>query len=293
MNPPRPRVSVISVTYNHRFTIGASLSLLAPAAPGIETIVVDNASTDGTAAFIKAEYPGVILVESTRNGGFGYGCNLGASQSHGETLLFLNPDARAMPQAVEKLHDFLRRNPAAGAVGPSILRGSEVEYSCRPFPGYRQALFHRYSLLTRLFPRNRFSAEYLLSSWDHASARRVDWLSGSALAVRRDVFESLGGFDEGYFLFCEDTDLCRRIWNAGRHVWYTPEAVVEHDIGESLGASSLRTLYQRHRSIWRYYSKFHGGSRLKNGVTFAGIGIRFGVYLFTFALRRMIRSVEK
>lgn len=286
-------VSVIIVTYNHWPVICESLDLLEGLDETKEVIVVDNCSSDGTADQISRQYPWVRLIRSERNGGFGYGCNKGAACARFPILYFLNPDAQTTVTDIDRLADFLMKRKQCGAAGPKIFRGESVEFSCRRFPGYSQVLFHRYSIITKLFPNNPYSQHYLMSDWDHNREKQVDWISGSALMVKREAFEAIGGFDEGYFLFCEDTDLCKRLWLAGWEVWYTPDATVQHHIGESEMASSMKMLYRRHQSIWRYSMTFHRGFFLKNFVTWCGIWTRFSLYALIFFLRKIMKFSEK
>lgn len=290
MNSPIQQIidiSVIIVTYNHRQVIGETLQTLKNS-KNIEVIVIDNASIDGSADYIKQNFQEVKLIANHENIGFGSGCNQGAKLSVGEYLFFLNPDATATVKQIEVMVDFLKTKSNAAAVGPKIFCKGEVEYSCRPFPGYKQVLFHRYSILTKLFPNNPISSEYLMSNWKHDTPKTVDWISGSAMAIPRKKFFDVGGFDERYFLFCEDTDLCKQFSQKKWEVWYLPTASVNHKIGESRAASSLNTLYQRHRSIWIYYRKFNSGFFLIDFITWLGIAARFLLYLILYYFQRLL-----
>src|SRR5213083_421835 len=135
--------------------------------------------------------------------------------------------------------------------------GRLLEYSARAFPDHLTFLFNRYSLLTRLFPENRFSRRYLLTDWDHASVRQVDWLSGACLMVRREAIDRVGPMDEAFFLFNEDVDWCRRMRLAGWAVTYVPEAVVVHHIGASKAKVDPRVIFERHRGMIHYFHKHH------------------------------------
>ncbi len=125
----------------------------------------------------------------------------------------------------------------------------------RAFPGPLTVLFNRYSLLTRWFPRNRFSRAYLLSDWDHATARDVDWLSGACLLARREAVAAVGGMDEGFFLFNEDVDWCRRMRQAGWIVAYEPAASAVHEVGASRSRVAARVVWARHIGMIRYLHK--------------------------------------
>jgi GT2 family glycosyltransferase len=153
---------------------------------------------------------------------------------------------------------YLRSHPRTAVVGPRMIdRGGRLQYSARGFPDHLTFLFNRYSLLTRLFPRNPYSRRYLLSDWDHASVRPVDWLSGACLVVRRAAIDEVGPMDEAFFMFNEDVDWCRRMRMAGWDVVYIPDAVVRHDIGASRRKVPARLILERHKGMIHYFRKHH------------------------------------
>src|SRR2546421_256364 len=128
---------------------------------------------------------------------------------------------------------FADATPDAGIIGPKLLnRDGSLQYSCRSFPNMGAGFF-RNTPLGRLFPKNRFTQDYLMSDWDHSTVRDVDWVSGAALLIRREVLEQTGGFDEGFFMYCEDVDLCYRAHELGWRVVYYPDSVIYHMIGRS------------------------------------------------------------
>jgi N-acetylglucosaminyl-diphospho-decaprenol L-rhamnosyltransferase len=225
-------------------------------APSFEIVVVDNASTDGGGGAVRREFPQVAVVTASRNLGFAGGVNLGLRQTKGEHVLLLNPDAELRPGALGTLTAFLEATPDAGLVGPKLINpDGSLQYSCRSFPGRWTAFAHRYALLTRLAPGNVGARRYLLTDWDHASVRAVDWVSGACILARRSVLDQVGGLDEGFFLFAEDVDLCKRVWAAGWKVYYVPDAVAVHHIGISARRDSVRLILARHRSMLRYHHK--------------------------------------
>ena len=146
----------------------------------------------------------------------------------------LNPDCTSKARCLAPLAAYLREHPDVGIVAPKLLDDDgTLQLSCRAFPGYETALFNRYSLLTRLLPGNERSRRYLMSDFDHMSERDVDWVSGAVLMLPRGVFDEVGGWDAGYFMFNEDVDLCRRVHDAGYRVVYHPAVAVYHTIGVS------------------------------------------------------------
>ena len=287
-------VSVVIVTYNSRSVIDACLASLKAHTRGVsfEAILVDNASRDGTAAHVREAYPWARVIERATNGGLSAAVNNGVTVSSGRYVLALNPDTRMEHDAVSALAAYLDAHADVGIAAPKLLDDDgTLQLSCRAFPSYATALFSRYSLLTRLFPRNRRSRDYLMTDFDHASERDVDWASGAALMFPRAVFDRIGGWDAGFFMFGEDVDFCKRVHEAGLRVVYVPYAVVYHAIGVSKRAPA-RIVIERHKSMWRYYRKHMRGNVVHDVVTAGGIAARCGVTLATQVLGRAGRSLR-
>jgi N-acetylglucosaminyl-diphospho-decaprenol L-rhamnosyltransferase len=254
---PPPDCSVVIVNYRTDEPLAECLASLSKGTTDLatEVIVVDNGGTLAASGFGE-RHPEVRLVTNAANVGFARAANQGIGLARGRHVLCLNPDTVVHEGAVAKLVAFLDSHPAVGAVGARLLESDgRLQYSCRRFPGYFTIFFGRYALLTRLFPGNAGSRDYLYLDWDHASAREVDWVSGACLMVRGTVVETVGAFDDGYFLFVEDMDWCRRIRDAGWAVAYVPDAVVTHQIGASRGAVPPPIVWARHRGMRRYVQK--------------------------------------
>ncbi len=285
-------VSVVIVTYDSQRVIDACLTSLREHTRGatFEAIVVDNASRDGTAAHVREVHPWTRVIARSSNGGLSRAVNEGVVLSSGRYVMALNPDTRIEGDALATLVAYLDGHSEVGVAAPKLLDDDgTLQLSCRAFPGYATALFGRYSLLTRLFPNNRRSRDYLLSDFDHSSERDVDWASGAALMFPRAVFERVGGWDAGFFMFNEDVDFCKRIHNEGLRVVYVPDAVVYHAIGVSKRAPA-RIVIERHKSMWRYYRKHMRGNVAHDVATAVGIAARCGVTLATQALGRLTGS---
>ena len=270
-----PDVSIVIVTYNSARVIGACLeSLRAHGTDAHEVIVVDNASSDGTADLIEREHPWAHVIRRAKNGGLSAAVNDGVSLARGRYVMALNPDTCLDSDAITPLVTYLREHPDVGIVAPKLLDDDgTLQLSCRRFPGYGTALFGRYAPLTKLMPGNRWSRDYLMQDYDHASERDVDWVSGAAMMFPRAVWERLGGWDAGFFMFNEDVDFCRRVHDGGMRVVYYPHAALYHTIGVSKRAPA-KIIVARHRSMWRYYRKHMRGNVLVDGVTAAGIAAR-------------------
>lgn len=280
-------MSAVIVTYNSRAHVPACLDSLRAHCPDAEVVAVDNASADGTPELIARDYPWVRLIARTTNAGLSAGVNEGVAASGGSCVVVLNPDVRFDHDVLSPLAAYLREHADVGVVAPKLLDDDgTLQLSCRAFPGYSTAFFNRYSALTRLFPGNRASSRYLMSDFDHASVRDVDWLSGAALMFPRALFDVLGGWDAGFFLFNEDVDFCRRVHDAGYRVVYDPEVAVYHRIGISTSAAP-RVIIERHKSMWRYYRKHLRGNFLRDAVTGAGIATRCGYVLAMSGARKL------
>jgi N-acetylglucosaminyl-diphospho-decaprenol L-rhamnosyltransferase len=197
-----------------------------------EIIVVDNASL-GELAQVAKNYPEVKIIKSEKNLGMGGGNNLGAKKSLGEFILILNPDTTVKGNAILKLHQYLKENKKAGIVGPKLLNpDGSLQYSCFRFPKIYTPILRR-TFFGKFAPQE--ISDFLMKDFNHAETRAVDWLMGSCLLARREIFEKDGFlFDEKYFMYFEDTDLCRRVKEKyGQEVVYYPEAVVVHDHGRA------------------------------------------------------------
>ncbi|WP_243313648.1 glycosyltransferase family 2 protein [Fundidesulfovibrio agrisoli] len=222
-------VSFIYVNWNSQGEIMQSVRTVREQTRGLsyEIVVVDNDSAQGVDEL--AADPGIVLVRNTANAGFGAGCNLGVRHSTGRYLFFFNPDTRMVCNAAAILCAYLDAHPRAGAAGPKILESDgSIHYGgARSFHSlFNEFLEH--SALAFRFPRNPIAGRPYYSTWDHDSTREVDAIHGAAMVFRRDVFERLGGFDERYFLYCEEVDLCKRTWNAGYSVHYVHTASIIH-----------------------------------------------------------------
>ena len=225
-----PRASIIIVSYNNREDITRCLeSVRRTACPGYEVIVVDNASTDGSADAVAAGFPEATTVRSSANLGFGGGCNLGATRARAEFLVFLNPDTIVEPGWLSALVNALDANSRVGLVTSKILMLGEPE---------RINTCGNTVHLSGLTLCRGLGA----SSRSYQKEEEVDAVSGAAFAIRRDVFQSLGGFDESMFLYMEDTDLSLRARLAGWESLFAPQSIVYHDY--SLKVFPLKVFYQ-------------------------------------------------
>jgi GT2 family glycosyltransferase len=255
----RPDLSVCIVNWNTRDDLEEAVCSVLRAEPelALQVVVVDNASEDGSPEMVRERFPGVQLIEARENLGFARGYNRAGEAAWGRYLLMLNPDTVTQPGALWRLVDFLDSQEQVGAAAPRLVNSDgSLQYSCRRFPRPLAAVF-RNTLLGRLAPGNRFAREYLMADWDHGTVREVDWASGAALCVRREAWEEVGGFDEGFFMYAEDVDWCLRARQAGWRICYVPEAVIVHRVGRSSDQRPLAMVREFHRSMARFYRKHY------------------------------------
>jgi GT2 family glycosyltransferase len=193
----------------------------------IEIIVVDNASGDEIESEIKKNFFGVILIKSDTNVGMGAGNNLGIKAANGEFVLVLNPDTYLDEQAIKIMIGYTRINPAVGIIGPKLLYpDGSLQFTCHRFPKIYMPLLRR-TFLGR-FARDKVD-RFLMKDYDHLKPREADWLQGSCLFIRKTMLDKIGSFDEKFFMYFEDTDLCRRAHKNGYKVVYLPQAIGIHD----------------------------------------------------------------
>ena len=253
------RVAAVIVSYNVRDDLLACLRSLRD--DGFERIVVvDNASQDGSVDAVRAADPGVQVIALPVNLGFGAGANRGIAVTATPYVAVVNPDLVVEPGSTKALVELLDRDPGIGLVGPRIdTTDGELYPSVRRFPSLVDAMGHAF--LWFLWPTNPFTRRYRMLDWDHERPADVDWVAGTHFVVRRAAWDEVGGFDERYFMYAEDTDLCWHLRKAGWRVAYEPAARVTHAIGRSTDQRPYRMIAEHHRSLYRFSQKTMTGPR--------------------------------
>ena len=277
---PAERVAAVIVHFRTPEETVRAAAAVAQTAPGADLLVVDNASGDGIARRLAAAVPGARVVEELVNRGYGAGCNRGARETSRPLLLFLNSDAYVRPGAVDALASALDADQGAAAAGPRLLDpDGTLQPSIRRLPTPRRIFFESSGLAFLAGGREPF-AGHTKTRADHGRAQAVEALMGAALLVRRTAFEAAGGFDEGFFLYAEETDLMARWRRGGWRVLYVPAAEVVHDGGRSGGD---RLFGRLHDSLARYAAKHHGpaAGAFARAVLAAGAAVRYGAALAT------------
>jgi GT2 family glycosyltransferase len=253
---PGPSLSIIIVTYNPGGIIADCLRSLQEGARGLsyEVIVVDNASQDGTPERIAQEYPQAQMIANKDNRGFAAANNQGLALAVGHYVLLLNPDVMVHPGALSAMVAFLEENSAAGIVGPRTFDGEgNVALTARP-PYSVVTVLWQYLGLSRLLP-NHVYGQYRKACRDADSPFEPAWLQGSCLMLRREVYEQVGGLDEQFFLFAEETDFCDRAAGLGWRVAFIPHAHVTHYESSSVSRYIPIKVRSHHISPLHYFRK--------------------------------------
>jgi hypothetical protein len=253
-------ISVVIVAWNAKRYLELCLEGLEKAPPrrSMETLVVDNASTDGTAEMLETRFPWVKLIKISENLGFAKGNNVAIRQCQGHYIALVNPDVIVLPGCLDALADFLDQNPKVGNVGPRVFEPDmSFQSSCRRFPTLWNNFCDATGLAAR-FKNSRFFAGEHMFYFPHDRTLRVDVLVGCFSFIRRETFDAVGLLDENLFMYGDDVDWCRRCWKAGWEVVFFPGARAIHDRGKITAPYPVRFALAQQRSVLYYWSKYHG-----------------------------------
>lgn len=272
-------VAVAVVNYNTRELLRACLHSIEAEAP-CEIVVVDNASDDGSAEMVAHEFPNVILRRNRENVGYGSAANQAIALCQAPYVLLLNSDTAVQPGALGALANYLTAHPRVAIVGPRLQNVDGTLYhSCFPYPSlldFTLDVSNTYRLI-QCVPLLR---ERVLRTWSHTSCRRVPWVNGAALVLRRIGFEAVGGFDTTFFMYSEEVDLCYRIAQDGWEVHYMPVAQVVHLGGASTAQHRTDMLVALYVSLAHFYRLHYSTKRL----------VLFAVFLEMAILARLVRD---
>lgn len=270
-----PQVAVVIVNYRS----GAALLQCVEdwqADGASEVVIVDNGSGDGSVDRVRVRYPDLTVIVPGRNLGYGSAANRGVASTTASLVLVSNPDLEVRPGTLAALVRALADHPAWALVGPLIRTTAGDRYpSARRFPNLIDAGGH--ALLGIFAPDNRFTRSYQRNELDGTIVDpvEVDWVSGACFLVRRSAFEQVGGFDEAYFMYAEDVDLCWRLGRAGWRAAYVPAAEVVHRQGVSTDHHPYRMIIEHHRSLLRFAARStEGWRRVLLPLVAIGIGTR-------------------
>jgi len=256
----KPKVSIVIVHYAKKKVLFDSIKSIYASCSKVtfEIVVVDNDEVKSINKDLKKNFPKVKYVLAPENLGYGKGNNLGVENAEGKYVFILNPDTVVQKNSIETLVNFLEKNKKVGIVAPTLLDEKSRAY---PLQGTKRltpvrAIF-ALSFLNKLFPGNPISKEYWMLGIDRTKAFEADVVPGSAFMIKKSLFEKLGGFDKNFFLYFEETDLCKRVSEAGYKLFILPDAKIIHYWAVSTPSSDkIKKIFEKSR--FYYFKKNFG-----------------------------------
>ena len=271
----KPIVSALVVSYNAKDLLLQCLHAFYTSADiPVEAVVVDNDSSDGSAAAVTDEFPQATVLVQPKNLGYGRAANIGLERCQGRFVLLLGSDVTVDPLSVGRMADFLMTRPDAGAVGPRlVLPDGRVDPDARRAFPLPSTLFYRTVGLSRLFPKSPRFGRHNMGHVPDSDVHEMDAGTGACLMLRMAALDRVGFFDPRYFMFGEDIDLCYRLKLGGWKVFYLPTAGATHHLTPAPPEMQRQISYERHRSMWAYHFKHHAEdvSAFGNGLVWAQI----------------------
>jgi len=286
-------VSIIIVNWNGKeYLLKCLNSLSNSVGYSGEIIVVDNASSDGSAYLIESNYPDVKLLRNEENRGFARASNMGMRRSSGRYLCLVNSDVIVSEDCIQKLVIFMDENQEVGMVGPKVLNvDGTLQPTCKHFPSIWNSLCQALGL-NNLFPKSVFFSECCMRYWPHDSIRSVDTLGGCFLMVRRKALDEVDLLDEDFFFYGEDIDWCKRFHKAGWDVVFYPQAEIIHFGGASSKNAPIRFYLEMQKADLQYWRKHHGrlGQAAYWMIILLRQLVRLPVYILMYILQSDARS---
>lgn len=284
-------LSIIIVNWNTRDLTKQTIESVYRETHGMdfEIILVDNASADDTVAVIKKEFPEVILIENTDNLGFAKANNQGMKIAKGKYMMLLNSDTIVLDRALNTLVAYMDAHPEVMMVGPKLLNEDRTfQHACRRnLPNPVNSFFHLFGLV-KLFPKSKWVNDYKKYAHDPNITEPVPALSGAGMLFRREVFETIGGLDETFFMYGEDLDFCKRIVDKGWKTVFVHDAEIVHLGGQSSKKRRTQSLMNFYDAMWIYFKKHFYPTYPKavSGIIWAGIQTRKKIALLQNALKK-------
>jgi GT2 family glycosyltransferase len=274
------KLSVVILCWNDIKVVGDCLQSIYDGTHAVdfEVIVSDNGSTDGSLEFIRTKYPQVRLLENGVNLRFAKGNNVGIQASRGEYVLILNPDTIIHDRSLDKMVAYADKHPEAGAFGCKVLNVDGTYQGCARPPYTLRSEWCAALFLGRLSRVSEWFHPGVYVGWNGDTERTVGWLAGCFILARTEIVKQLQGFDEQFFYYYEDTDLCRRIWESGHPILYTPDFAITHLKGQSTTNRFAPGTFALDAEVTRYlyYYKYYGvkGARSCRRSSLAGLFVR-------------------
>jgi GT2 family glycosyltransferase len=251
-------LSIIIVNWNTKYFLSQSIESIKTHTKKVsfEIIVVDNFSSDGSPEMMEKEFPEVTLIKNRKNEGFGRANNQGLARARGKYILFLNSDVAVQENCLDRMFEFMEKNPEVGVSSCRLtFPDGSLQHSCRRFPSFK-VFFSMMIGLRYFFPNLKIFREYLMLDWDHSDRREVDQIMGSFMFVRRDVLDQVGSFDERYWMYFEEVDLCLRIKRKGWKIVHYPYAAAVHFLSKSSEQwEEMKRTNEFQKSLLKYFKK--------------------------------------
>ncbi len=280
------RAALVIVNYNTAADLRKCLESAQATLGDVVTLVVDNGSTDGSREMVQGDFPHVRLVDNPGNPGYASACNRGIAATSQPYVFILNSDVEFLADGLETLLDHMDSDLGIGALGPMVQNSDgSLQMSCRRFPSMLASVVHGF--LGDIWPGNPLTRKYQMKELCRDEPCEVDWVSGAAMLLRREAAQRVGGFDEAYFMYVEDVDICWRLREAGYRVVYDPAMRLLHHIGRTSSQQSVRMLYQHHRSMLIFFRKRYRGVKgmALLPLVLAGLAARFTLALLLRRIR--------
>lgn len=288
-------VSICIVNWNTKELLKKCIGSIKDRTEGLtyEIVIVDNNSQDDSTQMVRQSFPECSIVESKKNLGFAKGNNEAVTKATGKYILYLNPDTELITNAIFGMFLFLERNADFGAVGCKLVTSDgQIQFTCaRTFPTpFNQ--FALLSMLNRLFPQSRCFSTVEMNYWNHADSREIDCLSGACIMARKHIIDTLNGFDEKYFMYAEDVDLCYRIKKESWKIYYLAEERIFHHEGASSKKRTARhfaTVMQR-ASNYYFLNKHFGYVKALEYRIAVGVGSIIRLFMLILLVPLLSRS---
>ncbi len=231
--------------------------------------IYDNGSRDSSILLAQKEFPRYNYIRGKTNIGFARAVNRILKNIKTRYVLLLNPDILLLPHTIDKMFKFMEKTPKCAVLGCEIITPEGYEQpSCRRFPNYFNILFGRPSILRRIFPKNPFSKKYLYLDLDHNTPQQVDIVEGSVMMIRTEPLKHIGLFDEKFFLYLEDADLCYRMKKNGWQTWWLPQAYAIHYRGENIRRDNIHPAIYHARGFYRFFLKHKSPRKIVQGILY-------------------------
>jgi len=273
------KLSVVVLSYNTKDTTLTCLKSLyehAPTIAELETVVIDNASSDESAKAIERLFPQIKLIRNARNRGFAAACNQGIRSTGGDIVLLLNSDTELIDQSLDVMLDFIERNPEVGIAGGAMIgENGTPQATCQHFPNYGNILFAKQSLLSSI---KTFKKNFNKYRGAPEAVTDVDAIAGGFMFIRREAMRKVGLLDERFFFYVEDLDLSKRMFQAGWRVVFVPQSKALHIGGKSTALKPTRCYWWHHESLYRYFTKHYRKYFLFNAILGVGLTGHFALW---------------